>query len=268
MSRDKFLSLAHTSMFATFPEFRDVDFSHLTTTDTNLESVESVRKQQSTFLWLALLLSSLLHLSLLLFEFSEKQFHSKLTPAQTLHIDLRQLPSKKQDVATEILTQEIAETPPVSKVEQGVVVSPVIAEKIVIVEKSLATKPVTRLVIEPLTSQELIEIVDSHNVQSNSQAAAPIAENVFHPGLRARLSAEANKPTLMRVEASDLQTFTDPAGATVVKLPGGGCMSSPAGTKSGAPKNWYFVACGGQSESEKMMERVNEDVNGKLRFDE
>lgn len=255
-------------MFATIPEFRDVDFSHLATTDANLESVESVRKQQSTFLWLALFLSSLLHLSLLFFEFSEKQFHSKLTPAQTLHIDLRQLPSKKREVATEMLTEEIAETPPVSKVEQGVVASPVIAEKIAIVEKSLAAKPVTRLVIEPLTSKELAEIVDSRNAQSNFPATAPIAENVFHPGLRAGLSAEANKPKLARVEDSTLQTFSDPTGATIVKVPGEGCMRSPGDTKIGAPGNWYFVACGGKSESEKAMGRVNEDMKGRLGFDE
>jgi hypothetical protein len=241
-------------MLASIPEFREVDFSHLSSAGTNPESVEPVRKQRSTLLWLALLLSLLLHLSLLLFQFGEKQFHSQLAPTPTLHINLRQLPAKTQDIAPEIITPGVIEIPPVSNVEPEVVASSVIAEKVVKVEKPLTAKPATRLVIEPLSAQELKEVVESHNV--------------FHPGLRARLSAEANKPTLMRVEDSGLQTFTDPAGATVVKLPGGSCMSSPANTKIGAPKNWYFTACGGQSESEKMLERVNSDVKGKLRFDE
>jgi hypothetical protein len=255
-------------MLASIPEFREVDFSHLSSAGTNPESVEPVRKQRSTLLWLALLLSLLLHLSLLLFQFGEKQFHSQLAPTPTLHINLRQLPAKTQDIAPEIITPGVIEIPPVSNVEPEVVASSVIAEKVVKVEKPLTAKPATRLVIEPLSAQELKEVVESHNAQSASQSAAAIAENVFHPGLRARLSAEANKPTLMRVEDSGLQTFTDPAGATVVKLPGGSCMSSPANTKIGAPKNWYFTACGGQSESEKMLERVNSDVKGKLRFDE
>lgn len=255
-------------MLASIPEFREVDFSHLTISDISLEPVESVRKRQSILLWCALLLSLLLHLSLLLFQFGEKQFHPKQVSAPTLHIDLRQLPAKKQDVATEAVPRELVEIQPISDVKEEVVASPFIAEKIVTVEKSREAKPVTRLVIEPLSAQELKEIVESHDAQSASQSTAASAENVFHPGLRARLSAEANKPTLMRVEDSALQTFTDPAGATVVKLPDGGCMTSPSNTKNGAPQNWYFTACGGQSESEKMMERVNEDVNGKLRFDE
>lgn len=253
-------------MLASIPEFREVDFSHLSIAGTNPESVEPVRKQRSTLLWLALLLSLLLHLSLLLFQFGEKQFHPQPTP--TLHIDLRQTPVKTPEIAPEIITPGVIEIPHVSNVEPKVVASSVVAEKIVTVEKPLAAKPATRLVIEPLSAQELKEIAERHDAQSASHSTAAIAENVFHPGLRARLSAEANKPTLMRVEDSGLQTFTDPAGATVVKLPSGGCMSSPANTKIGAPKNWYFTACGGQSESEKMLERVNSDVKGKLRFDE
>lgn len=255
-------------MLASIPEFREVDFSHLTIVDGRLESIESQRTRQSTLLWRALFLSLLFHLSVLLFQFGETQFHPKQVPSSTLHIDLRQLPTKKRDIATETVPQELVEIQPISDVKEEVVASPVIAEKIVTIEKSLAAKPVPRLVIEPLSAQELKEVVESHDAQSASQSTTAIAENVFHPGLHARLSAEANKSTLMRVKASDLQTFTDPAGATVVKLPGGGCMSSPANTKIGAPKNWYFTACGGQSESEKIMERVNSDVNGKLRFDE
>lgn len=255
-------------MLASIPEFREVDFSHLTITDICLESVNSVRKRSATLLWPALLFSLLFHLSLLVIQFGEKQVHSKPTPARTLHIDLHQLAVKTPDIAPEIITLNVIEAPPVSNAKSEVVASPAIVEKTVTVEKSLEAKPVTRLVIEPLSALELKEIVESHDAQSASQSTAAIAENVFHPGRRARLSAEANKPTPVRVEDSGLQTFTDPAGATVVKLPGGGCMSSPADAKIGVPRNWYFTACGGQSESEKMMERINEDVNGKLRFDE
>ncbi len=275
-SRDRFLSLAlfpalftgTTSMLASIPELREVDFSHLTITETPLESVDSVRNPQASLLWGALFLSLLLHLSLLLFNVSDKQSHQKPSSAQTLRVDLVQTPTKKLDTLPEIAPEEINELQVAPEVVKEVIASTVPARVTVPTEKPREAPPVTRLVIEPLTSQELTEIVEGHNVQSNSQATAPIAANVFHPGLRAGLSEEANKPTLVRVEDSTLQTFSDPAGATIVKSPGGGCMRSPADTKIGAPKNWYFVACGGKSESEKMMERVNEDVNGKLRFDE
>lgn len=253
-------------MLASIPEFREVDFSHLTVSDTALESGVPACHSQSSLLWAALLLSLLVHLSFLLFNFSDKQSPSRLIPAQTLRIDLAPLQSKKLDTAPEIVTGEVNELAP--EVEKAVIASPVPATASLPTEKPREAPPITRLVIEPLTSQELAEIVDGHNAQSDFQATAPIAGNVFHPGLRARLGEEANKPTLARAEDSILQTFADPAGATIVKSPGGGCMKSPADTKIGVPKNWYFVACGGQSESETMMERVNEVVNGKLRFDE
>lgn len=254
-------------MLASTPEFREVDFSHLTISDAPLESFESVRNPQSSLLWIALLLSLLLHLSFLLINMSDKQSHLKSSPAPALRIDLVQLQTKRLEPVPEAATVGSSELQVAPEVEKEVVAFTVAATELIPIEKPDQVPSVTRLVIEPLTPTELAEIVDSHNVQSNSQAMAPIAGNVFHPGLRAELSKEANKPKLARVEESTLQTFTDSAGATVVKLPGGGCMSSPANTKIGAPKNWYFTACGGQSESEKMMERVNEDVKGQLRID-
>lgn len=255
-------------MLASTSEFREVDFSHLTITDTPLESVESLRNPQSSLLWVALLLSLLLHLSFLLLNVSDKQSHPKLTPAQTIRIDLVQLPTKKLDAVPELVTEEINERQVAPKVEKEVVAPPVPATAIVSTEKPREPPSGARLIIEPLTSKERAEIVDSHNAQSAFQATAPIAENVFHPGLRAGLSEEANKPKLVRAEDSVLQTFADPVGATIVKSPGGGCMRSPADTKIGAPHNWYFVACGGKSESETMIERVNEELNEKFRFDE
>jgi hypothetical protein len=42
---------------------------------------------------------------------------------------------------------------------------------------------------------------------------------------------------------------------------------SPRTTKIGAPQNWYMTRCAGKSESEKIMERVEQSINGKLKFD-
>jgi hypothetical protein len=254
-------------MLADSIDAREVDFSHLIIADTHPESVESVRKQQSTLLWRALLLSLLLHLSLLLFQFGEKQFQSQPVPTPTVHIDLRQLPFKAQDAAPEIITPKPVEIPPTSNVEPEVVASSVVAEKNITVAKSLAGKPVSRLVIEPLSAQELAEVVDSNNAPTDYQGSAAIAENVFHPGLRAQLIEEAGKPVLARVENSGLQTYTDQAGTTVVVLGDGKCLKSPMNTKIGAPQNWYMASCGGKSESEAAMERVEQSINGKLKLD-
>lgn len=253
-------------MLASIPEFREVDFSHLQLADTNPGSVEPVRKQQSRFLWVALVFSLLLHLSLLFFNSVPNHPHQQIAN-QTLHIRLQQAPPTLREVMPDLVEKKIVEPLSAPEVVQEVASAPV-AEVPVPNEKLPDARPATRLTIEPLSAQELAEITHTHSTTTTDQNSAAIADNVFHPGLRARLSAEASKPRRMRVEDSSLQTFTDPAGATVVKLPGGGCMRSPADTKIGAPKNWYFAACGGQSESEQMMERVNEDMNGTLRFDE
>ncbi|MEN0038933.1 MAG: hypothetical protein AAGC78_17780 [Cellvibrio sp.] len=120
--------------------------------------------------------------------------------------------------------------------------------------------------VEPLTQQELNEIIGRSNYPSQNNTQG-IARNVFHPGLREQLAIEENKPVLARVEDSALETHTDPSGATVVKLGSGKCLRSPS-VKSGEARNWYMTSCGGKTESEEMLERVDMDVNGKRRFGE
>lgn len=250
-------------MLATVPESREVDFSHLKLESTDFEPVARAPKRQSTFVWFALLLSALLHLLLLLLDFRENQSRPNNVTTQTLHIDLVRAPPEKRDIAPDVVNKEMVEP----QVHQQEVTSPVATSVIAPAEKPREAEPITRLVIEPLSSQELAEIVDSHNARSDSRSTAAIAENVFDPRLRARLSEEANKPTLARVENSGPKTYTDPAGATIVVLGSGNCLMSPLNTKIGSPKNWYMTPCVGKSESETMMERVDMDVNGKLRFE-
>lgn len=117
---------------------------------------------------------------------------------------------------------------------------------------------------EPLSQQALKEFLGSDDFPSQDNAAE-IAKNVFHPGLRKQLTEEATKPVLARVEDRGLETYIDPSGATVVVSASGSCLSSPA-TKIGEPRNWYMVHCTGKNESEKMMEQIDEAVNGKLKF--
>ncbi|WP_062060509.1 hypothetical protein [Cellvibrio sp. OA-2007] len=252
-------------MLATLPEFRDVDFSHLQLSDSSPGSAESVREPSSSFLWIALVLSLLLHLFLLLFEFSSKQLHQQQIANQTLHINLRRVPATP-NALSDTVAEEVVQPVVAPRAAKEIVVAPAIKGVVAPKEKPSKVPPATRVVIEPLTAQELAELTDNHNSTTAHQDSASIAENVFHPGLRAQLTTEANKPKLARAEESALQTYTDPAGAEVMKISDKGCMRSPSDTKVGAPKNWYFAGCGGQSESEKMMERVNGEVKKKVSF--
>lgn len=254
-------------MLATIPEFREVDFSHLRLELTGLQPVESARKQQSTLLWCALLLSLLLHLSLLLFEFSEKQTHPKQVATQTLHIDLLQVPIKKLDAEPDLLTKEIVELQSVPEAVKDA--APVPAKVIAPTENPREVQPVTRLVIEPLSAQELTEIVDSHNAQPDYENAPPIVKNVFHPELRKKLIAASKERRKKRVEDKDSSAdYVDPSGAVRIETGMGTCISSPQNNKIGAPRNWYISLCKGKSESEEAMERVEQSINGKLKFDE
>src|SRR5688572_1440293 len=97
-------------MLAGIPEFREVDFSHLTLDHTDFESVEPARDQQLPLLSFALLLSSLLHLSLLLVEFNSNQPRPKQIPTQTFHIELLQATIKKRDAEPELITKETLES--------------------------------------------------------------------------------------------------------------------------------------------------------------
>ena len=127
--------------------------------------------------------------------------------------------------------------------------------------------PLPQLAIqpEPLTQQELRELLGNYDYPSQSDMAG-IAKNVFHPELRKQLTDESNKPVLARVEDRGLETYTDPSGATIVVTGSGTCLSSPP-AKIGSPRNWYVSTCSGKTESEKIMDRVNEAVNGKLKLE-
>jgi hypothetical protein len=256
-------------MLATIPEFRDVDFSHLRLELADPEQVGLVYNQRSTLLWLALLLSLLLHLSLLLFEFDSNQPSPKPASTQTLHIDLLQALTKKPDAAHAVVTEKIVELQPVPEMVKENIASPVAAKKMIVSEQLREIQPVTRLVIEPLSSQELAEIVNSHDAQPDYENAPPIVENVFHPELRRKLIAASKERRKKRVEDEDPSTgYIDPSGAVRVETSMGTCLSSPQNNKIGAPHNWYVSLCKGKSESEEIMERVEQSVNGKLSFED
>lgn len=252
-------------MLATTPEFRDVDFSHLRINGTSPESMPS---PQSPLLLFTLLFSALLHWLFLLVTWDAPKMELKVNSASILRINLVQQPVKQREVKPQIITEAINELQVTQEVHKKITAPPVQTTSNVPAKKSRTVPPARGAVIEPLTSEELAEITNDHDAQSNLTATNAIAENVFHPGLRAQLNFEVNKPKLARSEDSTLAAYIDPAGATRMQSTDGGCLLSPAEMKIGTPKNWYMTSCGGESESERMMERINERVRAKLRFED
>ena len=151
------------------------------------------------------------------------------------------------------------ETPAPARIMNLPIINPAPTTITLLPLRELAIQP------EPLTPQELREILGDNDSPLQNETAE-IAKNVFHPGLRKQLTDESNKPVLARVEDRGLETYTDPSGATIVVTGSGTCLSSPP-AKIGAPRNWYVSPCAGKTESEKIMDRVNEAVNGKLKFE-
>lgn len=117
------------------------------------------------------------------------------------------------------------------------------------------------VIIKTLTPEEFKEIVESAPTGTQSSFAG-ISANVFNPALRKRLQDEEVRPVLQRANVG-LKTLTDPSGATIVDLEEGKCLRASA-PKSGEAQNWYMTFCGGKSESEQIMDKINEEV--KARF--
>lgn len=113
----------------------------------------------------------------------------------------------------------------------------------------------------PLSSQEMSEISASQHSGSAYSHSSAIEKNVFHPKLRSQLKALQQQPALARVEDSRLDMYSTGIGSDRLKTKGGGCLEVADRGRDSGPRNWYMTRCAEKSESENMMERVNEAVN-------
>ncbi|QEY15245.1 hypothetical protein D0C16_04195 [Cellvibrio sp. KY-GH-1] len=252
---------------------REDDFSHLyrRVTNVHLQDPDPVASSSFRYVLIGCVVSILLHA--LVFAFFWKQnaqlVQQPVSPPLTIQLTLK---------AQEVIPAELPSAPPVSvkpaekepeakgagSVNNSTPVEHPEPNKSQ-PPQSEPDKSETRLiVVQPLTMDELHEL-SQQRISAAGESATGIAANVFHPELRKRLHEEANKPKRQRADAGP-KTYTDPSGATVVDLGGGKCLRSSA-PKIGEAINWYMTSCGGKSESEQIMERVNQAVNGKLKFE-
>ncbi|WP_049629939.1 hypothetical protein [Cellvibrio sp. pealriver] len=257
-------------MLAINPDERDVDLSHLSAQVAYAISPEASQatKKSLRYLVLGLIVSCTIHTVMLLVNWRQGVVAPKKSESTTLSIQLQTLPTP-EPVAEEVAPAPIAEITPTQQVSptspppEDSIQQPEIPETQASETKASETKAIG---LKPLTAEELRDIIQSNNSAHQTTPTGGIATNVFHPGLRQRLQEEERKPELQRADAGP-KTHTDPSGATIVDLGGGKCLRSSV-PKLGQVQNWYMTSCGGTSESEQIMERVNNAVNGKLRFEE
>lgn len=247
-------------MLADSIDAREIDFSHLQFLNSHPPVIESIRSKLSLrYLLAGIAISVLCHALLLILDWDLQVLPPVKAPATRLMVQLQAaIPERdtlpKQPIETPsagaATAEPIVDEPQILKKESPVSASPTSEEKPTIV------------VVQPLTPDELRSVIERDDrTSSESPTHAPasgIAANVFNPALRKRLQEEESKPELQRADAGP-KTHTDPSGATIVDLGGGKCLRSSV-PKPGAAQNWYMTSCGGKSESEQIMERVNQEV--------
>lgn len=254
-------------MLANDPFIRDADFSHLRLFSENLlEQSESLRaKSNSKYLLGGLLVSLLFHLSLILWrpvavpeQPASRVINLTLVAAvPETSVEKLEVPAPESVLPGPV----IQETSPPEIKESNTLSA---AEGLPLDQSASAAIEKTPVAVIPLSTDDLREISTQRIPQDPPRRAGSISENVFNPALRKRLIEEENKPEFQRADGG-LRTHTDPSGARVVDREGS-CLRS-SDDLSAAEQNWYMTSCAGKSESERMMDRVDQAVNGKLRFE-
>ncbi|WP_331347016.1 hypothetical protein [Cellvibrio sp. UBA7661] len=259
-------------MLATIPDERDVDLSHLSAqvADAISPEVSQATKKSLRYLVLALIASCAIHALMLLVNWRQGVTALKKPESITLTIQLQALPKPEplvEPAATpKPVVMETAKPIPDAVPAQAQQASSVDSPPAEVNAPEVNAPEVSAPVIQPLNTEELRDIIQSYKSVKKVAPTSGIAANVFHPVLRQRLQEEERKPELQRADTGP-KTYTDPSGATIVDLGGGTCLRSSV-PKVREVQNWYMTSCGGKSESEQIMERVNNAVNGKLRFEE
>lgn len=246
-------------MLADSIDAREIDFSHLQFLNSHPPVIESIRSKLSLrYLFAGIAVSIFCHALLLILDWDLQMLPPVKAPATRLMV---QLQAAIPELDT--LPKQPIETPSAgAATAEPIVDEPRILEKESPVSAPTREEKPTTVLVQPLTTDELRSVIERDeqtSIESRTHApASGIAANVFNPALRKRLQEEESKPELQRADAGP-KTHTDPSGATIVDLGGGKCLRSSV-PKPGAAQNWYMTSCGGKSESEQIMERVNQEV--------
>jgi hypothetical protein len=244
---------------------REVDLSRFANSIAELD-VHPRSYPSSRYLLLGLFVSALLHGFLFFWHIDSPVIDSSVLPksAKRIYLTLNPIDVKSKE---DVLLSAQPEKPLTTRDLAPVSVPPAPLPETAISSNEPPPPVQQARIITTLSRDEMQEIYHERRSTIAPQLKGSIAENVFNPALRERLIAEENKPDLQRAD-TELKTYSDPSSATIVDLGNGKCLRSSVVSRVGEVQNWYMTGCGGKSESERIMERINERVNGKLRFDE
>ena len=244
---------------------REVDLSRFANSIAELDA-HPCSYPSPRYLLVGLFFSALLHVFLFFWQIDSPVIDSSVLPksAPRIYLTLNPIDVKPKE---DILLSAQPEKPVTTSDLAPVSVSPATLPEAAISSDELPLPVEQARMITTLSRDEMQEIYPERTSTIAPQLKGSIAENVFNPALRERLIAEENKPDLQRADA-ELKTYSDPSGATIVDLGNGKCLRSSVVSRVGEVQNWYMTGCGGKSESERIMERINERVNGKLQFEE
>ena len=252
------------------------DLSHLQAVDENRFSVAdtffaqnnpSVFPVKSYFLPLAFLMSLTIHGGFLFIKFSTNP--AKVVEPSNTRIHIELTPSiQLQPIAAPVETpqQVPAETPEQVPIEKPVLDKPAQTEKVI--TKVIEPAPASPTVVLSLTREELnaitgsiqdeTEPTDAHLTEVSS---APFG-SIFDPRLRARLQAQASAGQGKDIGSPVVQWAN---GSMQVEVGDRHCLMTLPEFRHEDATNWYHTNCKNKTESERMMDRVNESMRARYK---
>jgi hypothetical protein len=226
----------------------------------------SVFPVKSYLLPLAFLISLAIHSGFLFIQLSNNP-PIVASPNIRMHIELTPT-IQQQPIAAPVKTpqQVPAETPEQVPIEKPVLDKPAQTEKVI--TKVKEPVPASPTVVLSLTREELNAITGS--VQDETEptdahltevSSAPFG-SIFDPRLRARLQAQASAGQGKDIGSPVVQWAN---GSMQVELGDRHCLMTLPEFRHEDATNWYHTNCKNKTESERMMDRINESMRARYK---
>lgn len=257
-----------TRLFLSEPDLshlQAVDEFRFSVADTFFEqNNQSISPVKSYLLPLAFLVSLAIHGGFLFIQLSTK---TPIVESPNIRIHIELAPAiQQQPIADSI------ETPEQVPIEKPVLDKPAQTEKVITkviaAKKVIEPVPASPTVVLSLTPEELntitgsvqdeAEPTDAHLTEVSSEPFG----SIFDPRLRARLQAQASAGRGKDIGSPVVQWAN---GSMQVELGDRHCLMTLPEFRHEDATNWYHTNCKNKTESERMMDRVNESMRARYK---
>jgi hypothetical protein len=200
----------------------------------------------------ALFISLLLHF--LLFLLKPLWYSPKTQTSQSIVISLQNI--KEPEALTKVIETKTTEID--RPAEELVEIKPRINPDVKIITSQSTADSTVPKPLELLSTEDYVDLAQNNHEINNADSLA------FNPHLKQQLQ-QTRRVTNERGNRSI--SWQDAGGNLYYKV-GGQCFMSPpqnitSSVREG--KNWYMVSCAGKSESEKMMDNVNQEMKERFK---